>query len=193
MGPVISENFRTRHRRYCRAVAGKGHTVLLEGMNVEPGGRRGNYVTPAIFGIDANTEAPFLNDEPPGPVLLCYRVPDLDAAIALHEGARFRSVTSVFAAKDDPALARLVVELHTGALHLNRGTTSTSLRLPSLGLGRASNGVPAGIDLLRALTAPRALLADNRPFDPRRVAPGVNWGGPSEDTAPGEAPAASGE
>ena len=188
MGPVISENFRTRHRRYCRAVAGKGHTVLLEGMNVEPGGHRGNYVTPAIFGIDATTDAPFLNDEPPGPVVLCYRVRDLDAAIALHEAARFRSVTSVFAAKDDPALARLVVELHTGALHLNRATISTSLRLPTLGLGRASNGVPAGIDLLRVLTASRALLADNRPFDPRRLAPGVNWGGAADDTAPGEAP-----
>jgi acyl-CoA reductase-like NAD-dependent aldehyde dehydrogenase len=188
MGPLISETFRSRHRRYCRAVAAKGHATLLEGQDLAVDGRRGNYASPAIYAVDPDSEAPFLNDEPPGPVLLCYRVRDVDAAIAVHEQARFRRVTSVFARPDDPALPRLSEELHTGALHLNRGTVRGGFRLPSVGLGRAANGGAAGIDLIRTLTSARSVLPDPRPFDPRRIHPGVHWGDDVEDTAPGEAP-----
>jgi acyl-CoA reductase-like NAD-dependent aldehyde dehydrogenase len=188
MGPLISETFRTRHRRYCRAVVAKGHTALLEGQDLAVDGRRGNYASPAIYAVDPDSDSQFLNDEPPGPVLLCYRVRDLDAAIAVHEQARFRRVTSVFARPDDPALPRLSDELHTGALHLNRGTVRGGFRLPSVGLGRASNGAAAGVDLIRTLTASRTVLPDPRPFDPRRVHPGVQWSDDGEDTAPGGAP-----
>jgi hypothetical protein len=57
----------------------------------------------------------------------------------------------------------------------NRGTIGASLRLPAVGLGRSSNGIPAGIDLLRFLTTPRSTLVEVRAFDPSQAVPGVNW------------------
>jgi hypothetical protein len=49
------------------------------------------------------------------------------------------------------------------------------LRLPSVGLGRSSNGIPGGIDLLRFLSTPRSTLVETRPFDPSQAVPGINW------------------
>ncbi len=175
MGPVISENFRVRNRKYARAVESKGHRVILDTGLVDVPGRRGNYVGPTLLDVDPDAQVAFFNDEPPGPTLLCYRVHDADHAIAIHEQLRFRAVTSVFAAPDDPALPRLLNELHTGAIHVNRATVSTSTRLPSLALGRASNGVPAGVELLRTLTASRVVLGDGGAADDSAMLPGVRW------------------
>ncbi len=183
MGPVISENFRTRSRKYGKAVESKGHALLLDGGATDVAGRRGNYLGPSIYAVDPDAPVAFFNDEPPGPILLCYRVRDLDHAVAVHEQVRFRSVTSVFVDPDAPEAQRLVSELHTGALHFNRATISVSMRLPTLARGRASNGVPAGIDLLRNLTAPRSMLVGSRATDESRMLPGVRWDEGADITA----------
>ena len=83
--------------------------------------------------------------------------------------------TSLFAHPDDSELDEICNRLKTGALNINRGTIGASLRLPSVGLGRSSNGVPAGIDLLRFLSTPRSKLVERRPFDSSQVVPGINW------------------
>ena len=96
---------------------------------------------------------------------------------------RFRSVTSVFVDPEAKEVPRLMAELHTGALHLNRATVSVSMRLPTLARGRASNGVPAGIELLRNLTAPRSMLVGGRNADDSRMLPGVRWDATPDTTA----------
>jgi hypothetical protein len=93
----------------------------------------------------------------------------------------FRSTTSVFADPQDPDLEPLAARLHTGCLHVNRNTVGASLRLPTAPLGRASNGVPAGIELLRFLTAPRATLVDSAPFDASHALPGTGWTDADDD------------
>ena len=76
---------------------------------------------------------------------------------------------------DLPELPEIVGRLRTGALNLNRGTIGASLRLPSVGLGRASNGLPGGLDLIRFLSTPRSTLVEVRAFDPATAVPGINW------------------
>ncbi|MFZ5478637.1 MAG: aldehyde dehydrogenase family protein [Myxococcota bacterium] len=186
MGPVISDNFRARFRKYGKAVVGKGHTALLEGEAVEVPGYRGNYVSPGVYEIDWKKGAPFLNDEPPGPVMLLYRVRDWEEAIELHNQAQYRVSTSVFTRVDNPALGEIRDRIKTGALNLNRGTIGQSLRLPSVGLGRSSNALPAGIDMVRLLTYPRASLIETRPFDANNLVPGVRWVDPVEGEDDGD-------
>jgi acyl-CoA reductase-like NAD-dependent aldehyde dehydrogenase len=175
MGPVISENFRVRFRKYCRAVASKGHTAVLEGEAAEVEGLRGNYVRPGIYEMDWTNGHPFLNDEPPGPIVLVYRVKTWEDAASLHNQMVYRVATSVFARPDNPALGELRDRLSTGALNLNRSTIASSPRLPSIGLGRSGNGIASGAELLRFLTYPRAMLAGNEPFQTGAMPPGVNW------------------
>jgi succinylglutamic semialdehyde dehydrogenase len=174
-GPLISDAIRARHLRYGRALAQRGHRELVPFAPREVSHRQGFYADPAVVEVDWRSGHPFLNDEPPGPVLLLYRVSSAEEAAALHDRLLFRSITGVFAAPDDPALAGMSAALHTGCLHLNRNTVGGSLRLPTVPLGRASNGVPAGIELLRFLSTQRATLAEGRPFDASQALPGTRW------------------
>jgi acyl-CoA reductase-like NAD-dependent aldehyde dehydrogenase len=175
IGPLISENFRTRYRRYGRMLVTRGHTAISEAKNREVAGRRGFYVEPAIYQVDWENGHGFINDEPPGPTVLLYKVRNWEEAVALHNRLLYRVSTSLFVAPDFPELPEVIGRLKTGSLNINRGTIGASLRLPSVGLGRSSNGIPGGIDLLRFLSTPRSTLVEVRPFDPSQAVPGVNW------------------
>jgi succinylglutamic semialdehyde dehydrogenase len=177
-GPVISENFRSRYRRYGRALVARGHNPILPGANREVGGRRGFYVNPSIYAVNWENGHGFLNDEPPGPTLLVYQVSSWEEAVALHNQLVYRVSTSLFTAPDNQHLEEIGNRLKTGSLNINRGTIGASLRLPAVGLGRSSNGIAAGIDLLRFLSTPRSTLVERRPFDGSQAVPGTNWDHP---------------
>ncbi len=175
MGPLISENIRTRYRQYTRALEAKGHRALLARTRFQDRERSGFYVTPSIYEVNHANGHPFLNDEPPGPVLLVYKVKDADAAVALHNRAIYRLVCSVFTKRNKTQLNELLVDIKTGAINVNRATLGFSMRLPSVGLGRSSSGVSADLELVRALTHPKARLVEDRPFNPGMLVPGTHW------------------
>ena len=175
MGPLISENGRSRFRRYGRAVTSKGNEVLLGGTSRTRMSRRGFYVTPAIYAIDWREGSSFLNEEPPGPTLLLYKVSSTDEAVALHNQAHYRLATSLFPKPDAKGLPHLVDRLRTGSLYLNRGTTHSVLPLEAVGLGRSSSGQTGGLGLLRMLTYPRAQVVATESFDEEDTLPGTNW------------------
>jgi succinylglutamic semialdehyde dehydrogenase len=181
MGPLISENFRTRYGRYCKALLDKGHEALTPVGPERASKRRGFYAKPAIFQVHWENGAAFLNEEPPGPILLVYRVANWEEASSLHNQALYRLSTSVFTHPQNPYLPDIRDRIQTGALNLNRGTIGASLRLASVGLGRSSNGFSTGLDLLRAVTYSRAQLLEGRPLEPSAMLPGTNWDGQHVD------------
>ena len=175
MGPLISDNFRSRYRKYGRAVVARGHSPILQAANYEVPNHRGFYAEPSMYWIEWEKGHGFVNDEPPGPSLLLYKVRDWEEAVALHNKLKYRVSTSVFVDPDHKDLPEMVARLKAGSLNINRGTIGASLRLPSVGLGRSSNGMPGGIDLLRFLSTARSTLVEGRAFDPRNAVPGMNW------------------
>ncbi|MCK6503835.1 aldehyde dehydrogenase family protein [Myxococcota bacterium] len=181
MGPVISENLRTRYRRFSRALASKGHVALCEAAHDSPS-KRGFYVRPAIYRVSWDNGHPFLDEEPPGPTLLVYKAKSWEEAAALHNQATYRLATSLFTSLDNPLLPEIGDRLKTGALNVNRSTIGASMRLPSVGLGRSSNGVPSGLELLTVVTHARSQLVESRPFETIARLPGVHWDGTPTDT-----------
>lgn len=180
MGPLISEPFRSRFRRYGRALVAKGHPALLEGASLTKTGKRGFYVSPAIHAVGWRNGSAFLNEEPPGPTLLVYRVDNPDEAIALHNQAYYRLSTALFPGPDHD-VPDIVDRLRTGRVNVNRATTTRSLPLVSVGLGRSSSGQPAGLHLVRFFTYPRAHLHETRPFDSTYTLPGTHWNAEPSD------------
>ena len=176
MGPVISEHHRAAHRRYARQLTAKGHEALIEAVP-EKSGLRGFYTRPAIYRVGWDNGAPVLGGEPPGPMLLVYRVSNWREAAALHNQASFRLATSVFTRQDNPVLPELRERLRTGALNINRGTIGASLRLPSVGLSRSSSSVSAGWALY--LTHPRSSKAPSRGCRRCRARTGSSRSAPS--------------
>ncbi len=175
MGPLISENLRTRFRKYNRALVARGHGPVLKGKVVNPRTHRGFYVSPSIHAVDHNAGHPFLNEEPPGPNLLVYRVSDLEAATDLHNRAVYRLVCSLFTTRQGLDLQSAMDGLKTGAINVNRSTVGATLRLPSTGLGRSGGGGPSGLELVRALTYSRSQVQETREFDPRLTVPGTGY------------------
>jgi succinylglutamic semialdehyde dehydrogenase len=169
LGPMISDAHRARCRRYTKELVADGHTPILEGGAANVEGRRGYYVRPSIHWVGSGA---FLKDEPIGPIAQLYCVDDIDEAVALHERTSFRSATSLFTS-DATLVESLSTRLSTGCINVNRGTIGSSLRLPAVGRGRSSNGIPGDLDLLTFLTLPRATLVDPRPFDASRWVPGT--------------------
>jgi len=179
-GPVISENLRTRYRRYSRSLVAKGHRAIVE-ASFSKGSRRGFYARPAIYEVAWENGHPFVDREPPGPLLLVYKVADWMQAVALHNQFEARIATSLFLELDSPHLPDIRDRLRTGAININRGTIGASLRLPSVGLGTSSNGTAGGLEVLNLLTHPRSQLTEVRPFEDMPMLPGVNWHGDDEE------------
>jgi len=177
MGPLISENLRSRYRRFARGMEGQGHELLLPPAQAEDVGR-GFYVRPCIIGMDWENHSPVLAGEPPGPTLLVYKVADWSQAVALHNQVEARISTSVFMDPSNPVIGEIKERLRTGGLNINRGTIGASLRLPSVGMGTASNGVVGGVGLINLVTHPRAQLTESRDFEGLPKLPGVNWDEP---------------
>ena len=117
---------------------------------------------------------------------MVYKVSGWEEAVSLHNQAAFRGATSVFTQLDNPLLHELRDRLRTGTLNINRGTIGASLRIPSVGLGRAANGLPAGLDLLTFLTSPRAQMVESRPFQNVVYLPGTGWGEDEATTTSGQ-------
>lgn len=180
MGPLISEHSRSQFRRYGRALVAKGHQPLLEGSSLTKTRLRGFYVSPAIYEVDWRNGAPFLNEEPPGPTLLVYRVESPDEAIALHNQAYYRLACGLFPGPSHD-VADIVDRLRTGRVHVNRATTSRTVPLLSSGLGRSSSGQAGGLGLLRFLTYPRAHVQEMRDFDDTYTLPGTHWNAEPSD------------
>jgi succinylglutamic semialdehyde dehydrogenase len=185
LGPLISENLRTRFRRFTRTLAGKGHEMLLEPETPEGVGN-GFFVRPSIVHINWSSGSTVLDIEPPGPMLLVYKVPDWQQAVALHNQIDARISTSIFVDPDDPNLRDIRDRLRTGALNINRGTIGASLRLPSVGLGTSSNGINGGVELLKFLSHPRSQLTEVRRFETLPKLPGINWADESPMTVTAE-------
>ena len=174
MGPLISENLRTRFRRFSRSMVGQGHTPLLVPEDPEQV-NKGFFVRPSIIDVDWSHGSPVLEGEPPGPTLLVYKVSDWQQAVALHNQVEARISTSVFLDRENPVLGELKERLRTGALNINRGTIGASLRLPSIGLGTSSNGTGSGLSILNHLSHPRSQLTEVRDFEGMPKLPGVVW------------------
>jgi succinylglutamic semialdehyde dehydrogenase len=182
MGPLITETMRSRYRKFGRRLEKDGHLALMEASS-ERIEKRGFYVRPAIYRVHWQKSEPMLDTEPPGPLLLIYKVKNWAEATALHNQLAFRPVTSLFTQPRSELLLSVSDRLRTGALNINRSTIGSSFRLPSAGQGRSSNGHGGGLELLHLLTHARAQLVETRDFQSIPLLPGTNW---RDEEAPGE-------
>ena len=176
LGPLISENLRTRYRRFTRLLTKEGHDALIE-AGPERCERRGFYARPAIYKVNWSQGEPFLGESPPGPTVLLYKVSGWEEAVALHNQIGARIATSIFTDPYSHALEEMRFLIRTGTLNINRGTIGSSNRLSSVGVGTSSNGVAGGLELLAFLTQSRAELVESRAFRGLPVLPGTNWSG----------------
>ncbi len=170
MGPMSSDIARKGYFDQVRALRSEGHMPILEAGPAHVPGHKGFYARPAMHWVQGAAK---LVDEPVGPNMLVYCVDDWEEAVELHEKMAFRRCVAVYGDAAGSQTRELISRLTTGYVSVNRGTVGSPLQLAAAGRGRASRGVPPGLDLLRFLVVPRSVYIDNRPFDGSRSVPGL--------------------
>jgi succinate-semialdehyde dehydrogenase/glutarate-semialdehyde dehydrogenase len=134
VGPLATEQVLRDVTAQVDASVAAGARLLCGGKRI---GTRGNFYAPTAL-ADIPATAPAYREEVFGPVAGLFKVPDLDAAIALANATPFGLGSSVWTT-DDTEQRRFIDELDVGQTFVNAMVASDP-RLPFGGIKRSGHG-----------------------------------------------------
>jgi succinate-semialdehyde dehydrogenase / glutarate-semialdehyde dehydrogenase len=134
IGPLATPAIADEVDEQVRKSVAAGARVLLGGKRL-PG--PGNFYAPTVL-ADVPHDSPAAVEEIFGPVASLFRVPTLDAAIALANATRFGLAASAWT-RDDTERDRLIAGIEAGAVFIN-GMVKSDPRLPFGGIKRSGFG-----------------------------------------------------
>jgi succinylglutamic semialdehyde dehydrogenase len=177
MGPLIDQGSVDRYMKFLGIALREGCEVVMRGKMLDSPALNGNYVTPSICRVkdnsyDAVKKSVYQQNEVMGPNLSVLTTSDLDHAIALTNGTQYGLVSSVYT-KDRAVFEKAADELKFGSIHWNRPTILGSPRLPTLGLKKSGNHMPAGSFSPRFCAYPVSSIEGETPIvgNPRQIFP----------------------
>jgi succinate-semialdehyde dehydrogenase/glutarate-semialdehyde dehydrogenase len=134
IGPLATPRLLENLDRQVRESVAAGARVLLGGERLN---RLGNFYAPTIL-TDIPKASPAYSEELFGPVALLFRVPDLDAAIALANDTPFGLGCSIWT-HDEAEQERCIEEIEAGMVFINQMVASDP-RLPFGGIKNSGHG-----------------------------------------------------
>lgn len=139
IGPLATATIRDElHQQVQRAVE-QGAKIVMGGKPLTE--LPGNYYPPTIL-TAIDPKSPVAKEEFFGPVAMLFRVPDIDAAIALANNIPFGLGGSGWTS-DPTEQQRLIKEIEAGAVFIN-GMVKSDPRLPFGGIKRSGYGRELG-------------------------------------------------
>lgn len=140
IGPVIDVDAYDRILQTIETGKEQGRLVLGDPPSeTSPG----FFVSPHIF-VDVPPDAPLAQDEIFGPVLVVFKVPDLNTALQIANGTKYALTGGCFS-RSPANLKRVRQEFQVGNLYLNRGITGALVaRQPFGGYKLSGIGTKAG-------------------------------------------------
>lgn len=142
IGPLATPGILKDLEDQVQACLRQGGKVLIGGQPLRDR-PSGNYYPPTIL-TDIAPDSPTAQEEFFGPVAMLFRVPDLDAAIALANSTTFGLGASAWT-QNDAERDRLINEIEAGCVFINSMVKSDP-RLPFGGIKRSGYGRELGIE-----------------------------------------------
>jgi malonate-semialdehyde dehydrogenase (acetylating)/methylmalonate-semialdehyde dehydrogenase len=130
MGPLVTEEHKTRVEGYIEKGVAEGAKPLLDGRSAGHN-RDGFFVGPTIFD-HVRPEMTIAREEIFGPVLSVIRVKNLDEAIALVNSSRFGNATSIFTGSGKAA-REYSAKVEAGMVGINIGVAAPMAFFPFAG------------------------------------------------------------
>ena len=144
-GPMITPGQVEIVRRHIDAAVDAGATLLVGG----PDSVRPPYIDPVVL-VDVPEDNPAVREETFGPTVVINTVDDVDDAVRRANGTPFGLGSSVFSARQGPAIAR---RLRAGGVTVNAVLSFVGLpAVPFGGVGDSGFGRFHGADGLREFT-----------------------------------------
>jgi malonate-semialdehyde dehydrogenase (acetylating)/methylmalonate-semialdehyde dehydrogenase len=132
MGPVITQQSKSRVKSFIEQGANEGAKVLLDGRTTTPkDGEKGNFVSPTVLdALPPNSE--LTDTEIFGPVLSLVHARDLDEALAFLESSAYGNQASLFTS-NGAAARRFRYEAPAGNIGINIGVAAPMAYFPFSG------------------------------------------------------------
>jgi malonate-semialdehyde dehydrogenase (acetylating)/methylmalonate-semialdehyde dehydrogenase len=132
MGPVITQESKSRVKSFIEQGANEGAKVLLDGRTTTPkDGEKGNFVSPTVLdALPPNSE--LTDTEIFGPVLSLVHARDLDEALAFLESSAYGNQASLFTS-NGAAARRFRYEAPAGNIGINVGVAAPMAYFPFSG------------------------------------------------------------
>ncbi|MEB3233202.1 MAG: NAD-dependent succinate-semialdehyde dehydrogenase [Leptolyngbyaceae bacterium] len=150
IGPLSTRSICEELTQQVQDCIAAGATVVVGGdrtaLALDPNLRPDNFYPPTLL-VDIPIESPVAQQELFGPVAMLFRVPDIEAAIALANDVPFGLGASAWT-QDGEERDRLVRELEAGAVFIN-GLVKSDPRMPFGGIKRSGYGRELGEEGIR--------------------------------------------
>lgn len=118
LGPLISKDSLARAHRLIESAQKQGAKLLLDGRGVKvPGFPDGNFIGPTVL-TDVTADMECYQEEIFGPVLLCVKVPTLEAAIEFTNNNSYGNGCAVFT-QSGAAARKFQMEIDVGQVGVN--------------------------------------------------------------------------
>jgi len=132
MGPVITQNSKTRIENMIGIGESEGANILVDGRNPHiPHYEQGNFVRPTILS-DVSFESQLASTEIFGPVLGLIHVNTIEEAITLINRGKYGNMASLFTCSGDNA-RRFRYEVEAGNIGINIGVAAPMAYFPFSG------------------------------------------------------------
>jgi len=154
-GPMATKGALDRYMHGLMLAKKTGAEVLVE-STCQNGGA---FVTPSLYQVGSNHPLQdYLGEELFGPNIALEPFHTLDDAIVRINQSPYGLSNAIFTL-DEKNVERLYQETKSGVLNVNRSTNNAVGQMPFGGVNKSGNQRPAGIDAVRYVTFPTAILA----------------------------------
>lgn len=152
LGPVCSEEIMNKALQQL-------DTAIKQGVKVITGGKRlareGFFIEPTIL-TDIDKSMDIYHEEVFAPVLMVYKVKDMDEAIKLANDSTFGLGCSIFSSNDDEAI-KYARKIESGMVFINHVTTSVGPELPFGGTKKSGYGRELSQAAIYEFTNPKCI------------------------------------
>lgn len=154
-GPMATKGALDRYLHGLMLAKKTGAEVLVESECLKGGA----FVTPSLYQVGSNHPLEdYLGEELFGPNIALERFNTLDDAIARINQSPYGLSNAIFTL-EQKNIERMYQETKSGVLNVNRSTNNAVGQMPFGGVNKSGNQRPAGIDAVRYVTFPTAVLA----------------------------------
>lgn len=153
MGPLVDEQQREKTREWNQTVRDLDATdVLLDREDVDGDAYEdGWFVGPFIYRTDYNPDLTVIHEEVFGPHCAIIPYSDFDEALDIHNSVEY-GLAGAIITEDYRKMRRYRNEAEIGLGYANLPSIGAEVHLPFGGVKRSGSGIPAGKDIIQAVT-----------------------------------------